>query len=458
MAGLDDLAAYLVVGDAQKKAIAAEDPYAPFENLGSQMLGTVAKADGYGTRDRLVAAAISGLLGGVAGGFSDDYQGRAEKAYSDSVADSIMGRSQDRPDVLSPSLFNAARERGSLFNAQQALDSAAEEKKLNLELRKARILENLKSDNELKKTVVSAIAQNPRNANMILSQLGKMSDDGSSTEKLAVNDPESEAPVTTPSRFGKGESIADKLVKNTQRYIDAGASPSAAADLASKSLAADQLVNKSAVKRIEEARKQAESLTEIISTAESGMSGAGKTGGMFNSLRNAGARIASEFGSDDQTDKLASQSVLDSIKPKIIGSNRYPGVVSDFDAKALIGAGPTSDKTPEQNAAILENMKAIRDVQSQMADFMDTYLAERGDLVGADQLWQRYMKANPLTVKGTGGKVVLNSQRQPWDEFDFSAEPKATGAAELPPGAVPTGKTSKGRPVYLVDGKPWVPD
>jgi hypothetical protein len=98
----------------------------------------------------------------------------------------------------------------------------------------------------------------------------------------------------------------------------------------------------------------------------------------------------------------------------------------------MIGAGPSSDKTPEQNAVILGTMKTTRDNAAQYADFLDTYLAERGDLLGADQKWTEYMKANPIN----------SPNRKPWLEYfteqsGASVQPPIQGTPTAPTAATP---------------------
>ena len=121
MAGLEDLAAYLAVGQQQKAAIAESDPYAQFGQIGNQLLGQVVQDQNASLREKIAGAAITGLLGGGFTGLSDNYQLRASDAYRQVLMGERRGESIERPSVLSRSLFSDAKDQASLFKLQAQL-------------------------------------------------------------------------------------------------------------------------------------------------------------------------------------------------------------------------------------------------------------------------------------------------------------------------------------------------
>lgn len=464
MAGLDELAAFLVLGNAQRQAIAAEDPYAGGQQMGNTLLqsimqDTVQRPNAGSSKERIALAALAGLGGGLFGGLSNNYQARAEDAYQDTLANTIMGRQVEKPSVLSSGLFGDAKQRGNLFQIGQAL----EQRKLQNEIEKLTQVKNAESLNQVGNDVIKGLlSANPKEreaAGNIARTLG--------LGALAPESPAMAVPVGAPAKrkglFGDGETIADKLETLTQRYIEAGAAPSAAGDMAARAIEADRIANRAQAKRIEDIRTRLSNFDEIISTARAGVQGAGETGGALGGVRDLASRAYAMVSGDEQKQRDA-QALLESISPDIIKLNRSPGAQSDREMAAYLAGGPSTSKTPSENMAILERMEAVRQLEGEYADFLDTYLAERGDLRGADELWQQYKAANPLFIDKDGA-LAPNTQRQPWTQFDFSGGSQSPAAAPevtrlgIPEGAMPTGRTAGGKPVYAFpDGRLWVED
>lgn len=140
MAGLEDLIAAMALGDKQKAAIAADDPYSKFSGLGTQTIQASLSTPGLSNRDRIIGAVLGGLGGGLAQGLSDDYQGRALTAYNDVLNGTRDGLAVEQPSVLSPSIFAAAKEQGSIWKQlqDQKIQEAAATKNAALELEAAK--------------------------------------------------------------------------------------------------------------------------------------------------------------------------------------------------------------------------------------------------------------------------------------------------------------------------------
>lgn len=133
MADQTDLLAQLLLGSTGKAAIAAEDPYLGFQKEVSDPLSQLilgATGPGIKTKDKIIGGLLTGLISGIAGGASEDYQTRANKAYQDVIQKSILAGPDSllqgspeitRPDVLSPSVFDAAKQNAQMFSVVNRL-------------------------------------------------------------------------------------------------------------------------------------------------------------------------------------------------------------------------------------------------------------------------------------------------------------------------------------------------
>jgi hypothetical protein len=415
-------------GDAQRRAVAENDPYSGFASLGNTGAQDVLSNPSLSLRDKILGAAISGLTGGTFQGLSDSYRARAQDAYTQSVLASLQGNTIERPDVLSPSIFADASNQANIFKLKAAAEEQAAGRSLKNDIIKEYLKGSIESESGRSKALAEAIGKDPKNAAKIISAFKALE---TGEVPIATEDNPKEEKKDS-GLFGSREGIQSKLEASVQRFIDAGATPSAAADLASKAVQADAIRNKVSAEQVQKIKDQAKSLSTMIDKAESGMAMAGQTGGLTGTVKNAGAWIGNIFGSDSANERLAGLAQLDSVRPEVVQAMRAPGAISDYESRMMIGAGPSSDKTPEQNAVILGTMKTTRDNAAQYADFLDTYLAERGDLLGADQNWTEYMKANPIN----------SPNRKPWLEYfteqsGASVQPPIQGTPTAPTAATP---------------------
>ena len=171
MAGIDDLVSALALGAAQKQAIAEADPYAPGASIADQ-IGQVAVTAGpqYKTRDKIILGALSGLAGGLFSGASRDYTARASDAYTSAVRDFGLGKTPERPSVLAPDIFSAAKQQGNIFQLQRALQAG----QLQDEIAKARQIEDMKGAQAIKQELVKEIIKNPRRAGQAASAINSL--------------------------------------------------------------------------------------------------------------------------------------------------------------------------------------------------------------------------------------------------------------------------------------------
>ena len=379
---------------------------------------------GLSTRDRIIGAVLGGLGGGIASGLSDNYQSRAAQAYQDSALSGVTGSNIERPSVLTPSIFQSAQSQGKLFKTMNDIQAAQTDAKMNADIATENRKAAVQSSNEIKRDVIKGLlSSNPKEQAAARAMAQSLDLEVPEPQPIATP---AEDVAAKPGKFGDGKTVQTKLEDSMQRFIEKGSSPSAAGDLAAKANSADLTQNKIAAKKVEDIRNKVSSLDSLIGTAKIGITGAGETGGSFATPRNAISKLMAFAGSNDQQAKQTAQSQLDTIKPDIVQSNKFAGAMSDRDIKLLVGAGPSSDQTPEANRAILANMEVARGRLNDYADFMDTFLAERGDLQGAEQLWDKYKTANPLVVE-ENGMAKLNPKITPWSEFDFSGKGTTAG-------------------------------
>lgn len=421
MAGLDDLIQAMALNQKQQSAIAADDPYDDFSALGQQTIQASLSTPGLSSRERIIGAILGGIGGGISQGLSSDYRGRALTAYNDVLSATKNGNEIEQPSVLSPSIFAQAQQDGTIWKQLQADNIAAEAAKSAAQA-------NLKSKDTqeaIKLEIAKGLMSEDPKKRAAAEKLGAAIS-GIKLEAEPISTPADEA-TAKPGKFGTGRTVQAKLEESMQRFIEAGSSPSAAADLASKATGADLTQNKIAAKKVEEIREKVATFDSLIGKSKIGVSGAGETGGIFAPGRNFLSKVAAATYSTDQAAKQTAQTVLDTVKPELVQLNKFAGAMTEKDISLLVGAGASSDQTPDANRAIIANMGVARDRLNDYADFMDTFLAERGDLQGAEQLWGKYREANPLVIEEKG-IAKLNPNVKPWTDFDFTG-----GGAKVEP-------------------------
>lgn len=445
---LDAIFQALTVADKKARD---ESPFNPFEDLAQGVGQRIFKdADQYSLGENLIGGLLTGIVGGGAHQLTDRYSADQNKLAQSVLFDSLTGNSQGRPTGMNPSIYSTLDNAGSIYALDRRLNQADDQRKSNLNTRS-----NLLS--------AMANANTPQQQRRIM-ELGKQM--GLIDGNFATTVPEAQ-PMVKPHTAGMfpGGTLEDMRRSIITEALDQGLPGGAAQNEADSRTATFKKANAGALDKVSAARQQVTDLDRLIATADYGMKNAGETGGFFGGPRNLASKLAAALGSEEQTQKQAAQSLLDSVKPEIISSARPKGVgaMSDPEMNAYLGAGPSSIQTPEANKLLINKLKNIRDYQDEYASFLDTYMAEKGTVLpangapGAEALWEMYKQANPFTVDG--GK--LNEKRQSWQDFFTngprdSAAPAPQDSGTLPEGATATGKTSGGKPVYELNGKYFV--
>ena len=94
------------------------------------------------------------------------------------------------------------------------------------------------------------------------------------------------------------------------------------------------------------------------------------------------------------------------------------GQMSNMERALIRGAGPNVTNDEETNKRIVQIMLGGAQNTKDRQNFRQWYLQTKGDLMGADQMWQDYLEANPRYVPaGNGGGISENAKRIPWMQW-----------------------------------------
>lgn len=242
-----------------------------------------------------------------------------------------------------------------------------------------------------------------------------------------------------PSLASGLDSTAVKLRRYYQENLDANMPPTQAATAARQQVDGEIKANAKTFDEAKVAREDGLKLIDMANTARAGMQIAGKTGS-FQGLRHVGDYIASTLGSEESTQKLLGDDLINQIAPDLVKMSRSPGAVTDYENRLYIGAGPSTSKTPESNAVFVQKMEDMGKLKVDYADFLDAYRqANSGSTTGAQQKWAEYRQAFPIfNVNPEELKLMddlekvkaFNRERPSWQEyFSGMATPQASGAS-----------------------------
>ena len=88
------------------------------------------------------------------------------------------------------------------------------------------------------------------------------------------------------------------------------------------------------------------------------------------------------------------------------------GAISNIERQFMRGAGPTLYNDKETNDNITRIMIGAAQNAKDRANFREAYLQQKGNLLGADAIWQKYLEANPRYIPTKDGGLVENTNRQ----------------------------------------------
>lgn len=229
----------------------------------------------------------------------------------------------------------------------------------------------------------------------------------------------------TPFDFGtSAPSYDQKWTDYVKTNLALGMTENEAAKQATTRMQDERKFMGSSMTDAKTARDRAAMLEGIVGTAEGALAKdpyVGPLSGVWNS-------VSSLFGGEG----AQGYAELNSLKQDLQKAYRVPGsgAQSDTELRALIQSGPSTDKTPEQNQAILNKIKKAAENEKQFADFMENYVQNTGEVTQGRQAWERYRtENNPFDDKPD----------TPWQDFFKRKAPAQTSGIDygLPPGLPP---------------------
>jgi GH24 family phage-related lysozyme (muramidase) len=456
MATIDELISSLALGQAQQQMIAQADPYIGGANIAEQIGNTAVQAGPqFSTRDRIIAGALSGLTSGLFTGLSNDYNARAQDAYTGAVNDAILGRVSEKPSVLSPQLFSTAKRQGGIFQLQRALQQNEIAQKLAAESQ----LQQLRGQQEIQTELAKEIIKNPTRANRAMSALGSLfgQPQGGQAQRAAP------APVGVDvDQSGMGlalgapvESVeapieAELVKKGATSSVSPDSDPIAMYNRILNETGDESFARAQSEKAFETRAKQqqdteklmserliaANNSKQILNELDAAITGAGTTGSLIpkeDAIRSFNVGAAAAAGDPEAQQRQAARRVLNSLGIDFAGQVRkaFPGPVSEREFLKYLEASPGTDKTPEENKALADRMRRMMQAAEASNQFVQQRMEQGATLQQALADYSAFDAKNPLFVADPKtGQSLLNPTR---------VQGAALGsAAATPQGAVET--------------------
>lgn len=427
MATGDDVLAQLLLGTTGQAAIQADDPYLGFQTDVTDPIGNLvllSKGEGVKTKDKVIGGLLTGLLGGIASGASEDYQNRAKKAYQSVVLNALAGGNVlsgspevARPDVLSPSVFDAAKtdaQKYGIFRALEDADFANQNEA-------AQDLENLKTQNEiLKELSKTAITSSNRNTRERALRVLASYAGGAAINTKALEKPLSLAEEGTASA-PEGEVSAPNLAKRNLTVEDfieqAGGDEELAgrmlADEVSAERADKRLEKKEGLKAIMETQQDISNTRALLGRVRAALDEAGTTGtlGLLEETgRGAQLKIREAFGDEEAAKRLAARKVLNNSGLLIAGQIRklFPGQVALGELEKYLASSPGTQNTNAENEGLYANLLAASNLAEKKSQFLVDAIKGGMDYPSASNLFDKQNdvenKFNKIYLDTIGGK------------------------------------------------------
>lgn len=87
------------------------------------------------------------------------------------------------------------------------------------------------------------------------------------------------------------------------------------------------------------------------------------------------------------------------------------GAISNIEREFMKGSGPTLSNDKETNDNITRIMIGAAQNAKDRANFREMWLQQKGNLLGADAAWQKYLDTNPRYIPGNDGQLMENTNR-----------------------------------------------
>ena len=410
----------------QRQQIAQRDP---FSLAGQQVLQVPTYQEGGNPWANIATSFTKGLVGG---GLSSFGKSRTEDAFQGLLQDyataqespgGMLELATKRPE-LAPTIGSIlAKSRASQRASASKLDDLLQEKQIEA------AFDALGSGKSNARDIAESILSVRRTPT---AQGGFQLGLGPSKQTIdEENAPQATFTQTGGGVGGKGgafqfnspvEPVNEQFTQEFQRLVDAGVTPSQAAQTARSLLKGDIDAFNKTFDTTLEAREKARKFRNLADMAQEAVQDAGSTGGPLGGLRQAASGVLG-LVDEGQREKFAASNTLDSLKANVLAETRVKGSgqTSDFEARAYLQGGPSTINTPETNTDIINRMRNLANLESDYADFLETYKRDFGTVEGAEAVWQRYLGAHPNFVQFTdeAGKqrVELNQNRPNWKQF-----------------------------------------
>lgn len=91
-------------------------------------------------------------------------------------------------------------------------------------------------------------------------------------------------------------------------------------------------------------------------------------------------------------------------------STATKGAISDREMATFGAATPGLQMTDDGAATVLNGWEAAAARKIEQANFMEEWAAENGNLMGAQQAWQKFITENPVIRSGREGRIEVNKE------------------------------------------------
>lgn len=265
-------------------------------------------------------------------------------------------------------------------------------------------------------------ARSPKLAAQAFPEIADQLDAAIETSPLSVTNESVSVPQSTTGGPNLGVKTLEQISRDIYRTkINEGVPPTQAEVSARDTVDSLRKQAKAFLgDKIVEDSKMADDIEDLILKGKEGLAKAGVTGFPGSSTYEFAASYlpwAEEAKTQAEGDKLLELTKnLGAKANRIVGT----GALSNMESKALFGTAMSPSNTPEQNQAILRGYEIGLERIKSRNDFFNFFIDSTG---GNPQLaktyWELYSKANPLVTQEPDGTMRLNTERTPWQTFDF---------------------------------------
>ena len=195
------------------------------------------------------------------------------------------------------------------------------------------------------------------------------------------------------------------------------------------------------IKEIEKEREAAQSMLDLGNKTKTAMSVLGDDTGKLSGI----AQWAREWNLPftDENKRQAYQ-MLESVKPKVVSMNRFPGQTTDRDAAIILAGGPSGAQAPETNRAFGDTYTRLGELGLQYADWMEQAVNQGMSIAQARAAWSKARGNTDLLTTGLNGQIQVNPATSGIFERltggAAAAEPGAAGSVGVQRGPRPSAK------------------